>query len=653
MNRESRFIAIFSLLVLCFASSDEIHFPIYSKPNSVPLSFYQDLLKLTSALIPSNKCTESFKELIKYPLNIQALINIFLFTGKRLNDLGDYRGCINNTANKYIELKTYGFSLGLCLPLSCTLDSIDQIKPIIIFAIEKLANIKIDIKETKWVDVEEENKALRKVNTGTWLFLGAMGSFIFFNIVGTIIHQACNIKSSQIFSIPKNFDNLLIGPNPVDPNLDAFNAIKIIGIMWVICGHTYFYDSLAPTYNLNTFQESLLHSFHHSFVKTSSFAGDVFFFMSGFMASLSFYRAFNTISKFSISVVITSYFRRYIRQLPLLIFNIAFLIYGLPYIRDRPFHYDIKSDINNCSINCIWNILYVNNFIADKTCMSWTWYLANDFQFYLLSPFFVLGFIVSFKLGIIILSGTALASIIATSIIYNHYGLHMSYLRPITDDYLTKFYYKPYCRIVPYLLGILYQFIYQDAKKTNKESKNAFFYALEQFIVKKDWAKYIFYFLGLGIIYVTIHIIYFFDNYEGWSQGLATLYEISSRPMFILGLMIIMYPPITGHGPALVDCLGHPMLCSLGRITYGTYLINPLLIYFMMGYSVTGHYTGHSWMLYNWSTFVLFSYAFSYVITTLFESPIIQILRITLDKVRKSYEKAKECIIEQDSIDEN
>ena len=58
-------------------------------------------------------------------------------------------------------------------------------------------------------------------------------------------------------------------------------------------------------------------------------------------------------------------------------------------------------------------------------------------------------------------------------------------------------------------------------------------------------------------------------------------------------------------------------------------------------------------MLYNWSTFMLFSYAFSNVITTLFENPINQILRITLDKVRKSYEKAKECIIEQDSIDEN
>ena len=54
------------------------------------------------------------------------------------------------------------------------------------------------------------------------------------------------------------------------------------------------------------------------------------------------------------------------------------------YFGTGPFWYPVERE--RCSKSWWSNMLYINNFIHltdDETCMGWTWYLANDFQFYL------------------------------------------------------------------------------------------------------------------------------------------------------------------------------------------------------------------------------------------------------------------------------
>ena len=46
---------------------------------------------------------------------------------------------------------------------------------------------------------------------------------------------------------------------------------------------------------------------------------------------------------------------------------------------------------SNCYNNYWTNLLNINNFWdEDKMCAAWTWYLANDFQFFCLSPIFLM-----------------------------------------------------------------------------------------------------------------------------------------------------------------------------------------------------------------------------------------------------------------------
>ena len=43
--------------------------------------------------------------------------------------------------------------------------------------------------------------------------------------------------------------------------------------------------------------------------------------------------------------------------------------------------------LNYCPSTWWYNALYINNFLDfDKQCIGWTWYLANDMQFYWVSP---------------------------------------------------------------------------------------------------------------------------------------------------------------------------------------------------------------------------------------------------------------------------
>jgi hypothetical protein len=66
------------------------------------------------------------------------------------------------------------------------------------------------------------------------------------------------------------------------------------------------------------------------------------------------------------------------------------LTYGLwNYIGDGPLW--AKSDenelVNKCPSQWWQNALYINNlFTFSKQCIGWTWYLANDMQFYWITP---------------------------------------------------------------------------------------------------------------------------------------------------------------------------------------------------------------------------------------------------------------------------
>lgn len=88
--------------------------------------------------------------------------------------------------------------------------------------------------------------------------------------------------------------------------------------------------------------------------------------------------------------------------------------------------------------------------------MGWSWYLANDMQFFVISPPFLwLYHKVSRVIGWICVFGLLCCHIICSALIVRHFDLNVVVLAPgNTPDWMQYFYVKPYCRVGAYAVGI-------------------------------------------------------------------------------------------------------------------------------------------------------------------------------------------------------
>eukprot|EP01022_Parablepharisma_sp_SALTPOND_P005596 TRINITY_DN1229_c0_g1_i6.p2 TRINITY_DN1229_c0_g1~~TRINITY_DN1229_c0_g1_i6.p2 ORF type:complete len:334 (-),score=14.23 TRINITY_DN1229_c0_g1_i6:79-1080(-) len=300
-------------------------------------------------------------------------------------------------------------------------------------------------------------------------------------------------------------------------------------------------------------------------------------------------------------------------------------------IKDQTSHPQIKASIDNCNNYWHFTFLYVSNFQKlQDTCINWTWYLMNDMQFYILAPFIILPFYYSKTLGNIILGGLSAISLVVTACIYSYYELHASFVVPNKNDYFTIYYVKPYCRIFVYLMGIYLYILYKESK----EPEDTQHPLLKKFnIFASSWGKYVLYILGLLLMYFAVTVIYYFDTYpDSWSQALATFHELAFRPAFILGLIFIVYPTIIGKGEFLRSIFGHPIFNPLGKITYGAYMLHIIIAYVVLVYSLSGHYWSPTWVWMNFFTVLSLSYLISFVVSIVYESPVIRLTKTFLER---------------------
>ncbi|ELU04228.1 hypothetical protein CAPTEDRAFT_188428 [Capitella teleta] len=101
---------------------------------------------------------------------------------------------------------------------------------------------------------------------------------------------------------------------------------------------------------------------------------------------------------------------------------------------------------------------------ADLRCMGWSWYLANDFQFYVFSPAVMAPMYMWTIPDIVLLVLCMLGSF--GSLVYTHTMVQQG-----EADWYIDFYIKPWCRYTPYAIGTLLDYIMFKTKCNVKMSK--------------------------------------------------------------------------------------------------------------------------------------------------------------------------------------
>nr|XP_039272371.1 nose resistant to fluoxetine protein 6-like [Styela clava] len=479
------------------------------------------------------------------------------------------------------------------------------------------------------------------------------------------VHEIENSNPSVLkqlilsFSIIKN-TKALLDTSQKDGNINVLHGIRFLSMTWVILGHTFLF---SPSYIDNPVDYAQYYITKGSFqaVGNAFFSVDSFFFLSGLLAT---YLGMREMRKRNGRLsVLLPYLYRYLRLTPAYGFCILITTSLYSKMGQGPLWPIVTESFRKPCENHWWtNFLYINNMYPinmGDSCFGWGWYLANDTQFFLLSPFILWILFKSPIIGMSILGLGTVASMSITGGISSHYELqpqslgvavlchsifsttnpnnsslpmfsaHNSYNDEITtaaptgppvpskaDMFWSDIYEKPWCRIGVYFIGMVTGYILYTKKL--KIHMNKIFVLVMWMAITA---------IALADVYgQTGNVI------EGrlMPVGVAAFYNAISRPLWGLCLAWLVIACSSGYGGPINSFLSWKLFIPLSRLTYCAYLVHPLVIEWLYGtVEVTWHFSIPDTAA-KFIAITSLAYAIAYVVSVLIEMPMVGIIKAIL-----------------------
>lgn len=358
--------------------------------------------------------------------------------------------------------------------------------------------------------------------------VGVMGS-----LIGKITQsQSLGVKVLQSFSLYDNVLKIVTIPKSTEyENLLFLNGARVLSIFWIVLGH----DQWFRFMNIKNWTETLdilTNPGIVTMVPAAYFAVDTFFWIGGFLITLGMLdqvRKAKSFVKFYFGCVL----HRFIRIWPT--YMVAILMYWkiAPYLGDGPIwrsFYTLSCSCNDGGV--LWNMFFLDNFEDHGPngmdyCFGWGWYLAVDFQLFLITPFVMYAYVKNKKLGWLVAFALFLASCLTAFILV----MVNDYRYPIPNpkfapqpEFMDKFYYKPYVRASAYLMGIFSGFIYVEWKNNEPTIVR-----IVNKIKNSIFIRVLFYIVGIALVEGTIWIIVPFQTGEDWSTLQQAFYNAFNR----------------------------------------------------------------------------------------------------------------------------
>ncbi|VDP41186.1 unnamed protein product [Soboliphyme baturini] len=391
--------------------------------------------------------------------------------------------------------------------------------------------------------------------------------------------------------------------------ISCVHGIRVLSMFWIIFGHTYYWG--IPYLNNLMDGYKLPNNIANQILLNGSLSVDPFFFLSGMLLTYLWLKnVSSSMDKIkSWNLWLKYYLHRYLRLTPVYMIVLAFNADTLRFVTDGPMWSQNGFEPNYCANSWWTNALYINNFIHDEECMTWSWYLANDMQFYMLAPIILLLFIrfvptPSFNMlfNVFVLLGiryfrslSSLRSFLqAASFVHGLFsttiGLlsHFSQLTrkswfhcncmslfhcisfrfEIFDLFWDQVYIKPYTRCAPFLIGILVGYFLCKTKMSVQIPK-----ALVAFCWILNTA------LGLVIVFGLCD----YSRTNQISFAWRLIYSAFGRTVWSVVIAWVTFACATGYGGKVSSgpvntFLSWKVWTPLSRLVYSAYLIHPVLI---------------------------------------------------------------------------
>ena len=438
------------------------------------------------------------------------------------------------------------------------------------------------------------------------------------------------MKFLLCFSFISNTRKLLSTRTAKGP-LACLNGLRVISMWWVIQGHTYSFATLNLG-NVIYAESTLVKRFTFQAIVNGSFSVDTFFFLSGLLVA---YLALREIREKGKLNWIYYFLHRYWRLTPLYAFVMLIFMSLFMYLITGPFQWlatDPKHGIlYEASHGCrdYWwsNLLYINNFYPnygyDTGCMGWTWYLANDMQFYMvIGPVLIILFKYHKIAGVVTGLSLVIAGVAIRGFLVSWYGIQILGGTPTkhkTDPWGNQgLYIRPWARMSVYIIGILTGFFLHTIRCRLKMNK-------VQSII--GWC------LAIGTALAVVYGMYDHNKDSTVMSLTASGFYVSlSRTAWSLSLAWLVLACSTGYGGPVNWFLSWKIWAPLGRLTYAAYLVHPIiLVCYQLNLLTPLHFTDLT-LIYVFVSNLIFSYLFAYVVSMAVEAPMMAIEKMVLKK---------------------
>ncbi|KAK7492833.1 hypothetical protein BaRGS_00015971 [Batillaria attramentaria] len=429
---------------------------------------------------------------------------------------------------------------------------------------------------------------------------------------------ACT-KLLTSFSLYTN-GNKLLSMRQGAGSLTSIHGVRFISMTWVVLGHTMlaaqqFSSNYIPW--LETSRERYL----FQIIANAPVAVDTFFVLSGLLVSyLSLKEMARSRGRLNWFLF---YFHRFWRLTPVYMMVLFLYVSVQPHLGRGPAWLAEFNDRDNCKTTWWTNLLYLNNFVkVDKLCMGHTWYLADDMQFYVISPLIFVPFYLSPWYGSLVAGVVFLGSTITPAIltVEKHYPAGvMSAVEGETAesqrDYMADFYIKPYTRMAPYIVGMVAGYILYRRQTRRRMNKC---------VVLLGWL------VAAGTAWWSL-----FGLYDSLAKApipvwQAALYNAVGRTAWGVSVAWVVFACCTGQGGFVNTLLSWGGLLPLSRLTYSVYLLHLPMMYTLVQSRDTPFYMSDMNLVMFYFGNLMLAYLLAVVVSLVFEAPMMGVERVLL-----------------------
>jgi peptidoglycan/LPS O-acetylase OafA/YrhL len=362
-------------------------------------------------------------------------------------------------------------------------------------------------------------------------------------------------------------------------------------------------------------------------INNAQLSVDTFLYLSGFLVSYIFYKTMQkTKGRFNIGLY---YLHRYIRLTPAYAMVLAYIILIYPMLGRGPSSYTWDYQKQFCVDNWWTNLLYVNNLVnAEEICMGHTWYLACDMQLFIVAPLILYPLYKWRRVGYVLLAMAIVSSIVTPMVLTNVYNLPPSSITfnltamelKEEQDYMNKYYYVPYSRSGPYVVGMVLGYMLA-AHGTEVR--------IHKVIQVCGW------------VVSTVCCLAALFGIHGEITGTSQLsmvarmcYNGLARTGWGVGLAWITFACVTGHGGIVNSILSWNWLLPLSRLTYCAYLFHWYVLSAFIGRERVVPHLDHPTEVMNFLAVLTLTYFISFFLSVFFESPFIVLDSIAMGALK-------------------